>query len=141
MDGFTLDANGETHLIVYNKSALSSNSLNVYAPDNSNMATATFDWSDVEGLDKVRILVSSDATFETFEFALELYNQTKEFTLNVSDSYFVQFQAQDEDGWTHRILADEIAPEQVSGFAMDGTTAVWNATHDDWGGNGVSFDN
>ncbi|MBQ4328590.1 MAG: fibronectin type III domain-containing protein, partial [Lentisphaeria bacterium] len=136
-DGFTLDSDGETHLIVYNNASLSSNSLNVYDPENSNMVSVTYDWSDVEGLDKVRLLVSSDATFETFEFTVELYNQSKEFTLNVSDNYFIQFQAQDEDGWSHRILDDTEAPDQVTGFTMDGTTALWSDTHDNWGGNGV----
>jgi hypothetical protein len=136
-DGFTLDSDGETHLVVYNNAALNSNSLNVYDPENSNTVSVTYDWSDVAGLDKVRLLVSSDATFETFEFTVELYNQSKEFTLIVSDNYFIQFQAQDEDGWSHRILTDTDAPDQVTGFTMDGTTAVWDATHDNWGGNGV----
>ena len=136
-DGFTLDPNGETHLIVYNGASLASNSLNIYAPDSTETVTATYDWSDVEGLDKVRILVSSDPTFENYEFAVELYNQTKDFTLNVSPEYYIQFQAQDEDGWSHRILPDTEAPDQVSGFKMDGTTAVWTATHDNLGGNGV----
>ena len=134
---FKMDVDGETHLIVYNGASLTENALTVYANENDEMVSAYLDWSDIEGLDKVRILVSSDNTFETFEFTVELYNQTKAFTLNLEKGYFIQFQAQDEDGWSHRILTDTEAPDQVTGFVMNGTTAVWDDTHDNWGGNGV----
>ena len=138
---FKLDSDGETHLIIYKGASLADNALTVYANEGAEMISTTLDWNDIAGLDKVRILVSSDATFETFEFTVELYNQTKSFTLNMEEGYFIQFQAQDEDGWAQRLLTDEVAPGQVGGFAMTGTTANWAHAYDNVDGNGVKHYN
>ena len=136
-NGFRLDASGETHLVVYNGASLGENSLTLYDQAGGALTSVTMNWSTIPDLDKVRIVVSSDHTFKNFEFTVELYNQTKSFTLNLPDTYFIQFQAQNEDGWAQRLLPDNIAPGQVSGVEFTGKKLVWDAVHDNLGGNGV----
>ena len=135
--GFLLDAAGETHLVVYNGASLSENTLNLYSPEGAPLTSVSMDWSAIPDLDKVRLAVSSDPTFRKFEFTVELYNQTKAFTLNLPETYFIQFQAQDEDGWAQRLLPDTVAPNQVTGVVFQGQQLTWSPTHDNVGGNGV----
>ena len=135
-DGFLLNSAGETRLIV-NLSATLTGCLNIYSRENAELKALTLDWSSIPDLDKVRIVVSSDASFSSFEFAVELYNQSKSFTLNVEENYYIQFQAQDEDGWKQRYLPDSESPDQVTGLRLENGIACWRMTHDNWGGNGV----
>ena len=136
-EGFLLDPDGETRLVVNRGAALTGNTLNIYSHEGAVLKALSLDWSLIPDLDKVRIVVSSDASFSRFEFAVELYNQSKSFTLNVEESYYIQFQAQDEDGWKQRYLPDSIAPDQVTGLAFEQSRGSWSVTHDNWGGNGV----
>ena len=136
-DGFLLDPDGETRLVVNRGAALTGNTLNIYSHEGAVLKALSLDWSSIPDLDKVRIVVSSDSSFSRFEFAVELYNQSKNFTLNVEESYYIQFQAQDEDGWKQRYLPDSIAPDQVTGLAFEQSRGSWSVTHDNWGGNGV----
>ncbi len=136
-DGFLLDPDGETRLVVNRGATLTGNTLNIYSHEEAVLKALALDWSSIPDLDKVRIVVSSDASFSRFEFAVELYNQSKNFTLNVEESYYIQFQAQDEDGWKQRYLPDSIAPDQVTGLAFEQSRGSWSVTHDNWGGNGV----
>ena len=136
-EGFLLDPDGETRLVVNRGAALTGNTLNIYSHEGAVLKALSLDWSSIPDLDKVRIVVSSDASFSRFEFAVELYNQSKSFTLNVEESYYIQFQAQDEDGWKQRYLPDSIAPDQVTGLAFEQSRGSWSVTHDNWGGNGV----
>ena len=136
-DGFLLDPDGETRLVVNRGATLTGNTLNIYSHEGAVLKALSLDWSSIPDLDKVRIVVSSDAIFSRFEFAVELYNQSKNFTLNVEESYYIQFQAQDEDGWKQRYLPDSIAPDQVTGLAFEQSRGSWSVTHDNWGGNGV----
>ena len=101
-DGFLLNPTGETRLVVNLSANLAGNSLNIYSHEGATLKALTLNWSSIPDLDKVRIVVSSDASFHNFEFAVELYNQSKSFTLNIEESYYIQFQAQDEDGWKQR---------------------------------------
>ena len=140
-DGFDLNASGETRLLVYNGASLTGNKVKLYSDSGAVNVSVTLNWSSIADLDKVRILVSSDCTFKTYEFAVELYNQTKSFTLDLPEDYFIQFQAQDEDGWSQRLLPDTTAPGQVTGLAVSGgadaVSVSWEPTHDNLGGNGV----
>ena len=136
-DGFLLNPAGETRLVVNLSANLAGNSLNVYSHEGATLKALTLNWSSIPDLDKVRIVVSSDASFHNFEFAVELYNQSKSFTLNIEESYYIQFQAQDEDGWKQRYLPDTVAPDQVTGLLVENGIARWTVTHDNWGGNGV----
>ena len=136
-EGFLLDPDGETRLVVNRGAALTGNTLNIYSHEGAALKALSLDWSSIPDLDKVRIVVSSDSSFSRFEFAVELYNQSKSFTLNVEESYYIQFQAQDEDGWKQRYLPDSIAPDQVTGLAFEQSRGSWSVTHDNWGGNGV----
>ena len=136
-EGFLLDPDGETRLVVNRAAALTGNTLNIYSHEGAVLKALSLDWSSIPDLDKVRIVVSSDSSFSRFEFAVELYNQSKNFTLNVEESYYIQFQAQDEDGWKQRYLPDSIAPDQVTGLAFEQSRGSWSVTHDNWGGNGV----
>ena len=136
-DGFLLDSTGETRLVINRGAALAGNVLNVYSHEGAQLKSLTLDWSSIPDLDKVRIVVSSDASFDSFEFTVELYNQSKSFTLNVEESYYIQFQAQDEDGWKQRYLPDTVAPDQVTDLSLEQGIGSWSVTHDNWGGNGV----
>ncbi|NMD89342.1 hypothetical protein HF882_22405, partial [Victivallis vadensis] len=136
-DGFLLNPTGETRLVVNLSANLAGNSLNIYSHEGATLKALTLNWSSIPDLDKVRIVVSSDASFHNFEFAVELYNQSKSFTLNIEESYYIQFQAQDEDGWKQRYLPDTVAPDQVTGLLVENGIARWTVTHDNWGGNGV----
>ena len=136
-DGFLLNSTGETRLVVNLSANLAGNSLNIYSHEGATLKALTLNWSSIPDLDKVRIVVSSDASFHNFEFAVELYNQSKSFTLNIEESYYIQFQAQDEDGWKQRYLPDTVAPDQVTGLLVENGIARWTVTHDNWGGNGV----
>ena len=135
--GIVIRKGGETSVYAYYGSTITNNTLTVYADAEAERDIITLDWSDQTDLDKVRILVSTDSTFETFEFNLELYNRIKSFTLDLQQGYFIQFQAQDEDGWKQRLLADTVAPNQVTGVSFNGSTLTWDAAHDNMGGNGV----
>ena len=128
---------GETTVFVFLGSAVTNNTLTVYSDENVARNTITLSWIDQTDLDKVRILVSKDSSFESYEFNLELYNQVKSFTLNLEQGYFIQFQANDEDGWEQRLLDDHVAPNQVTGLKFNGSVLSWDETHDDLSGNGV----
>ncbi|MDD4817143.1 MAG: hypothetical protein PHI85_04140 [Victivallaceae bacterium] len=132
-----MTAGGETNLVILSGATTKSDSVTVIADEAAQTSSATLNWSSIPGLDKVRILVSSDITFNSFEFALELHNGAKSFTINAQDGYFIQFQAQDADGWKQRLLPDTVAPEQVDGLAVANGELSWNAAHDNFGGNGV----
>jgi len=136
-DKVRITEGGQTTVYVYLNSVLTGNALSVYSDAEAARDTITLNWSSQTDLDKVRILVSDDSSFDTFEFAVELYNQSKSFTLDLQHGYFIQFQAQDEDGWKQRLLDDTVAPNQVTGVAFDGKALTWDETHDDLSGNGV----
>ena len=136
-DKVRITEGGETTIYVYYGTTLIDNTLTVYGDEESARDTITLNWSAQTDLDKVRILVSKDATFQSYEFSVELYNQSKSFTLNLEQGYFIQFQAQDEDGWKQRLLDDTVAPNQVTGVQFNGAALSWDATHDNLGGNGV----
>ena len=139
---FQVSDTGSTSVIIYRGASVKDNTVTVFASSEATLRALTLDWSDIEDMDKVRILVSTDPTFATYEFNLELYNRVKSFTINMEEGYFYQFQANDEDGWAIRYLTDVTAPDQVTGLSTEleesGTVAHWDTTHDDWGGNGVS---
>ncbi len=136
-DEVRITEGGETSIYVYLGSTLTDNTLTVYSDEAAARDSITLNWSAQTDLDKVRILVSKDSTFETYELNLALYNQTKSFTLNLERGYFIQFQANDDDGWRQRLLDDTVAPNQVTGVAFNGKTLTWDETHDNLGGNGV----
>ena len=133
---------GQTTVYVYYGTTLANNKLTVYSDEQADRETVTLNWSNQTDLDKVRILVSSNpSTFQNdqYEFAVELYNQSKSFSLDLQKGYFIQFQAQDDNGWKQRLLDDNVAPDQVTGVVFDGTTLTWDETHDNLGGNGVKL--
>jgi len=132
-----LTENGTLEISAYPNAVIANNTLTVCFDASASLETITYDWADIAGVDKVRILVSNDSSFQTYELALGLYNRTKNFTIITEKNNFIQIQAQNEDGWSQLLLPDTTAPYQVSGFTMDGTTAVWDATHDNLGGNGI----
>lgn len=137
-DKIIINEGGETTIYAYYGSTITNNALTVFNDESAASDSVTLDWSTQTDLDKVRILVSSNSMFETYEFSVELYNQSKSFTLNLQKGYFIQFQAQDEDGWKQRLLDDTIAPNQVTGVAFNGKTLTWDEAFDNLGGNGVS---
>ena len=119
--GFKIERGGVTNVYAYYGSTIADNMLTVYADEEAARNTITLDWSEQSDLNKVRILISSDWTFDTFEFNIEFYNQNKSFTLNLQQDYFVQFQFQNEDGeWEHCLLPDSENPDQVTGVSFDG---------------------
>ena len=137
---FMLHKGGTTTAVVYRGASITGKTVSVYSRPNAELKALTLDWSDFSGdeaLDKVRILISSDATFSSYEYSIELYNRVTDFTINVEEGYFYQLQANDEDGWAQRYLDDTIAPDQVGGLTWSGDQARWDVTHDNWGGNGV----
>ena len=136
-DRVKITESGQTTIYVYLGTNLTDNTLTVYSEEAAARDSITLNWSLQTDLDKVRILVSKDATFQSYEFSVELYNQSKSFTLNLEQGYFIQFQAQDEDGWKQRLLDDTVAPNQVTGVAFNGSVLTWDETHDNLGGNGV----
>ena len=60
---------------------IANNTLTVCFDTSIELKTITYDWSDIAGVNKVRILVSNDPSFQTYEFAIGLYNRTKNFTI------------------------------------------------------------
>ena len=131
---------GQTTVYVYYGSMLVGNSLTVYSDEQASREAITLNWSDQPDLDKVRILVSRDrSSFQNdqYDFAVELYNQSKSFTLNLQKGYYIQFQAQDDNGWKQRLLIDTTAPDQVTGLTFDGKILSWDEAQDNPGGNGV----
>ena len=141
-DSIRIINGGKTTVYVYYGTTLANNKLTVYSDEQAARETVTLNWSNQTDLDKVRILVSSNpSSFQNdqYEFAVELYNQSKSFTLDLQKGYFIQFQAQDDNGWKQRLLDDNVAPDQVTGVVFDGTTLTWDETHDNLGGNGVKL--
>ena len=132
-----LTENGTLEISAYPNAVIANNTLTVCFDASASLETITYDWADIVGVDKVRILVSNDPSFQTYELAIGLYNQTQNFTIITEKNNFIQIQAQNEDGWSQLLLPDTTVPDQVSGFTMTGTTAVWDATHDNLGGNGI----
>ena len=137
---FMIHEGGRTTAVVYRGASINGKTVSVYSRPDANLKALTLDWSSFSGdeaLDKVRILISCDATFSSYEYSIELYNRVTDFTINVEEGYFYQLQANDEDGWAQRYLDDTIAPDQVGGLTWSGDQARWDVTHDNWGGNGV----
>ncbi len=139
--GVQMTDGGSTTIIVNRDTTFTDNTISAYFDSNAELTRVDYDWSSVADLDKVKIVVSNDSTFATYEFAIELYNQSKTFTIYTEKSNFIQFQAQDEDGWKQRILPDTVAPEQVKGLTLRSENGVatgeWNIAYDNIGGNGV----
>ena len=137
---FMLHKGGTTTAVVYRGASITGKNVSVYSHPNAELKALTLDWSAFSGeeaLDKVRILISSDASFSSYEYAIELYNRVTDFTINLEEGYFYQFQANDEDGWAQRYLPDAIAPDQVTGLMWKNGIGSWDTAHDNWGGNGV----
>ena len=137
---FMLHKGGTTTAVVYRGASITGKTVSVYSHPNAELRALTLDWSAFSGdeaLDKVRILISSDASFSSYEYAIELYNRVTDFTINLEEGYFYQFQANDEDGWAQRYLPDAIAPDQVTGLMWKNGIGSWDTAHDNWGGNGV----
>ena len=137
---FMIHKGGTTTAVVYRGASITGKTVSVYSRPNAELKALTLDWSDFSGdeaWDKVRILISSDASFSSYEYSIELYNRVTDFTINLEEGYFYQFQANDEDGWAQRYLPDIIAPDQVTGLVWENCIGSWNAAHDNWGGNGV----
>ena len=137
---FMLHKGGTTTAVVYRGASITGKTVSVYSHPNAELKALTLDWSAFSGeeaLDKVRILISSDASFSSYEYAIELYNRVTDFTINLEEGYFYQFQANDEDGWAQRYLPDAIAPDQVTGLMWKNGIGSWDIAHDNWGGNGV----
>ena len=137
---FMLHKGGTTTAVVYRGASITGKTVSVYFRPNAELKALTLDWSDFSGdeaLDKVRILISSDASFSSYEYSIELYNRVTDFTINLEEGYFYQFQANDEDGWAQRYLPDIIAPDQVTGLVWENCIGSWDIAHDNWGGNGV----
>ncbi len=110
--GIKMTAGGETRLVIYQGAVLAENTLSVFASESTAMNKVTLDWSSIADLGNVRLVVSRDAMFNTFEFVIELYNQSKSLTLNVENGYYVQFQVQNGDDWLDQELPGTIAPVQ-----------------------------
>lgn len=88
---FMLHKGGTTTAVVYRGASITGKTVSVYSRPDANLKALTLDWSDFSGdeaLDKVRILISSDATFSSYEYSIELYNRVTDFTINVEEGYF-----------------------------------------------------
>ena len=85
---FMIHEGGRTTAVVYRGASINGKTVSVYSRPDASLKALTLDWSSFSGdeaLDKVRILISSDATFSSYEYSIELYNRVTDFTINVEE--------------------------------------------------------